>query len=80
MPISWVYTPNVGTSVSINLLRENSLVQTIVSGIVIDNSTYGTQTYNWTVPLNIPIGSGYAIQVVDSSGYKDQSSGFLIIR
>jgi hypothetical protein len=80
VPISWVYTPNVGTSVSINLLRENSLVQTIVSGIVIDNSTYGTQTYNWTVPLNIPIGSGYAIQVVDSSGYKDQSSGFLIIR
>ncbi len=80
VPISWVYTPNVGSSVSINLYQENRLVQTIASGITIDNSAYGTQTYNWSVPVNIPIGSGYTIQLVDSSGYKDQSSGFLIIR
>ncbi len=80
VPISWMYTPSVGTSVSIYLYQENRLVQTIASGIPIDSSTYGTYTYNWSVPVSIPIGSGYTIQLVDSSSYKDQSSGFLIIR
>jgi hypothetical protein len=80
VPITWVYTPSVGTSVNINLYRGNTLVQTIASGITIDSSTAGSFTYNWSVPGNLPIGSGYTIQLVDSSNYTVQSSNYLTIR
>jgi len=80
VPITWTYTPSVGTSMNINLYQQNRLVQTIASGITIDSSTAGSFTYNWSVPVNVPIGSGYTIQLVDSSNYKVQSSNYLIIR
>lgn len=59
--ITWTYTGAPGTSVRIKLLRNGSVVKTVVSSTSIGMG--GAGSYVWTPPGRLPVGGGYQVSV-----------------
>jgi hypothetical protein len=63
--VAWNYSGDVGSSVSIRLLKGTATVYTLTSGAISNNS--GKGTFNWTVPQNTPAGKDYTIVIASNS-------------
>ena len=56
------YAQSVYGTVNINLLQNGTVVQSIAAGVP-DNFSY-----TWTIPTNLPVGGGYAVQETANNG------------
>jgi hypothetical protein len=80
-PITWSYTGNPGSAVSIVLLKGNNPVYIIAKSASIGHG--GAGSYDWKIPADKPLGSDYKIRIQSTSQLtiKDTSNGnFNIIR
>jgi len=75
--ITWEYTGNAGSEVKIELLKGNTVVNTISSGTPIE---YGD--YFWVMPENQPPGNDYKIKITSTTNpsYTDSSDNDFTIR
>lgn len=72
--IQWSYTGNPGAEVTIEILKGGVVVETY-SSIPIGNG--GSGFYDWTIPSNITLGTGYKVRItsISNNAYTDTSDG-----
>jgi hypothetical protein len=63
--VAWSYSGNIGSSVSIRLLKGTSTVYTLTNGAV--SNINGKGTFAWTVPQDAAAGTNYTIVVASNS-------------
>jgi hypothetical protein len=76
-PITWT-SSNLPGNVQISLVSSNS---TTASAYIIARSVPNTGLFNWSIPLNIPSGTGYRILIrsLDQPGVYDLSDGNFVL-
>jgi hypothetical protein len=63
--VTWTFTGNPGSLVEIDLLKQGRFYTTISSSTSVGSA--GTGSFNWTIPLGLPAGSDYSVQVFSTS-------------
>ena len=82
--IRWIYTGNLGSDVTIEILKSGAVVQTFLY-IPIGND--GSGSFDWTIPSTLTLGSDYQVRItsttnsafMDNSGNFDINVGYAII-
>jgi len=74
LSINWAYSANSGSTVSLYVFRNDSLVQPIAG------STTNDGNYSWTIPWTLPSSGAYRIRIVsdNDTSIHDQSDQFAI--
>jgi hypothetical protein len=78
-PITWNYAGNPGSSVSIVLMKGNSVVYTIATSV--PKGSGGSGSYSWKIPSDKPTGSDYKVRIQSTSqpSIKDTSNNYFTI-